>query len=123
MIIFHFMENKTKPKTLKFKYMEENLPIISDLVMDPGWNPGLPAPYFFHYIWGGVGVESESIKKKKKLVCQFLEGRDHVFTVELFIESFSHCSVETLGGGGGGRPVGLGFPFTKGLPVGLDIYF
>lgn len=46
-------------------------------------------------------MESESIKKKKKIVCQFLEGRDHVFTVELFIESFSHCSVETLGGGGG----------------------
>lgn len=37
------MENKTKPKTLKFKYTEENLPIISDLVMDPGRNPGLPA--------------------------------------------------------------------------------
>lgn len=88
--------------------------MISDLVMDPGWNPGLLAQYFFHYIWGGVGVESESIKKEKKLVCQFVEGRDHVFTVELFIESFSRCYAETLGGGGGWAACWPRLPIHKG---------
>lgn len=29
--------------------------MINDLLMDPGWNPGLLAQYFFHYIRGEVG--------------------------------------------------------------------
>lgn len=37
---------------------------------------------------------------KKKIVCQFFEGRDCVFTVALYTDS-THCCVETLRGGGG----------------------
>lgn len=68
--------------------------------MGPGGHPGLLAQYFSHYIRGGIRVESVSIFFFL-LVCQLLEGRDHGFTAELFIDSFTHCYVETLGGGGG----------------------
>lgn len=74
--------------------------------MDPGWSPGLLVQHFFPYIWRGMGVESVSFFKKK-LVCNFPEDRDLVFTVEvvsrLFHDSSTRRYVGPLGGGGGGE--------------------
>lgn len=96
--------------------------------MDPGCSPGLLVQHFFHYIWGGMGVESVPFLKKK-LVCNFREDRDLVFTVEvvyrLFHDSSSRCYVGPLGGGGGG---GQKFPWAQaahfqGLQIGLNTTF
>lgn len=39
--IIPFYRKKKERETLKGKYVQKDLPVISDLVMDPGWNPGL----------------------------------------------------------------------------------
>ena len=59
--------------------------------MDPGWSPGLLVQHFFPYIWRGMGVESVSFFKKK-LVCNFPEDRDLVFTVEVVSRLFHDSS-------------------------------
>lgn len=57
--------------------------MINDIMMGPGWNPGLLAHYFFHHIQEGVGAESvfSSPFPLFKLVYKFFEGSDRVFTV------------------------------------------
>lgn len=59
--------------------------MINDLVMGPGWNPGVLAQYFFHRIQEWVGVESvpPPLHFSPQLVGKFFEGGDDVFMVVL----------------------------------------